>query len=235
MNVSAKNFARPDLSDQYKTTFGHCPSSSAGKMTLKLIEDFKENKSLFKLKKKIIEDKLADKHYLKNYEIQLDPIDNTLHFALDCPKVLLKVEVLNKKGRSAYESLLVDNGRLFDPTYEVLLRSEGKLKGDLPYLTLSMNSLNKDLTNNLAELILELGENFRQKLSEMVINPQKELTVIMGIEGRASSVFLGRENWSLKLRKLKKIIAFMEQKRKIPTIINLTDPQKVVVKFNSQT
>ena len=44
----------------------------------------------------------------------------------------MKVQIYKDNGDEYYTAILVDNGKLVDPTYEVLLRTEKKLKKKLP-------------------------------------------------------------------------------------------------------
>ena len=57
-----------------------------------------------------------------------------------------------------------------------------------------------------------------------------DLTIIMSILGRPSSVFIGHEGWNEKVTKLKRLVKYVEEKRKVPAIINLVNAEKVVVK-----
>jgi hypothetical protein len=66
------------------------------------------------------------------------------------------------------------------------------------------------------------------------VNENKELTIILSINGTPSSVFMGPDEWGEKSAKLDKIVNYMELKEKIPAIINLTNSKKVVVKFKDK-
>ena len=84
----------------------------------------------------------------------------------------------------------------------------------------------------IADHVKNMGTNFRKNLSEVIVNEDDELTIILSLNGTPSSAFLGKENWSEKIKKLKKIVNFMEKKGRIPAVINLTNSKKVVVKFS---
>lgn len=218
---------------KYRTNFGSCPSRSAGQMTLKMMKIFEETKSLKKVKEKIIEQKLSERHFVSDYKVSYDPMKSMLFFKLDCPKPLMKVQIYKENGIDSYEAILVETGELFDPTYEVLLRTEEKLKGPLPYLALPVGDLEEITQSKITQVVSGFGDNFRKKISEVILSEKGELTVILSLKGNPSSVFLGKDEWDMKAGKLKKIVKYMESNKKIPAIINLTNSKKVVVKFNS--
>lgn len=217
---------------KYKTSFGQCPSRTAGSLALGLISEFEKTGSLKEVKKLIVKDKLDEKHYLSDYKIDYNPIDGQLKFDFDCPEPLMKVQIYKETGSESYEALLVSNGRLYDPTYEVLLRSENKLHRSLPYLAIPVGEMDEDLQFEIADLINQMNPEFRAKLSEVILADTKELTVILSVKNRPSSVFLGPGDWKEKIEKLDKLVSYMESKNKIPSVINLTNVKKVVVKFD---
>lgn len=218
---------------KYRTNFGSCPSRSAGQMTLKLIKIFEETGSLKNVKEEISKRSLTQRHFVSDYKVNYDPLKKMLFFRLDCPKPLMKVQIYKENGIDSYEAILVDSGELFDPTYEVLLRTEKKLKGTLPYLAIPVGELEANTREVITRIIDEFGTDFRKKISEVILDDKGDLTVILSLGGNPSSVFLGKDQWDTKASKLKKIVKYMESNKKIPAIINLTNSKKVVVKFNS--
>lgn len=223
------------LSDlKYKTYFGKCPSSVAGKLTLELMREFEKSGSLKSVKDLIVKDKLEEKFFLSSYEIKFDPIEKKLRFDLDCPKALMKVQIYKENGDEHYTAILVDSGKLVDPTYEVLLRTENKLKRKLPNLAIPVSALDSDAHLKITELVADLGDNISKKISEVIINEKGELTMILSFKNRPTTAFLGGEYWSEKVAKLGKVIEYMKKKKSIPTIINLTNSKKVVVKFSDK-
>ena len=217
---------------KYRTSFGKCPSRAAGTLTLKLVKDFERNHSLRSVKGLIDRERLQEKHYVSDFTINFDPMDGMLSFIYDCPSPLMKVQIYKENGLESYEAILVENGKLYDPTYEVLLRSEKKLNYSLPFLAIPVGDTDKDVQQKITSIVSGLSLAFRKQLSEVIISDSKELTMIMSVKGHSSSVFLGRDEWDEKITKLTKIIGYMSKKKKVPTIINLTNPKKVVVKFN---
>lgn len=216
---------------RYQTSFGQCPSESTGKLTLKLIEKFEETKSLKSLKNLIVDDKLEQKYFLSSYKVKYNPVTNFLMLTFACPVPLMKVHVYKENGVENYEAILVSGGKLFDPTYEVLLRAEKKLKRSLPFFALPVEELDTDLKVEIASIMSRLDSKFRHKIAEVIFSDSKQLTFIMSLRGHSSSAFLGKEDWYEKVVKLKKIVNHMEKSRKIPSVINITNKQKVVVKF----
>lgn len=228
--ISISTFASSTPS--YRTSFGKCPSRSAGTFTLKLVKEFEKNNSLKDVKDLINFESLQEKHFVSEYNVKYDPMTNILSFIYDCPQPLMKVQIYKENGLEAYEAILVDNGKLFDPTYEVLLRNEKKLDYALPYLAIPVGDMDQEIQSRITTIIKDLDLAIRKNLSEVIINDSKELTIILSVSGRTSSVFFGPDEWAMKIEKLTKIIGYMSKEKKIPTIINLTNPKKVVVKFN---
>jgi hypothetical protein len=232
--VSAQASWRSKSSLRYKTFFGKCPSRVAGALALKLMKTFEETASLRDVKLKIVEEKLKEKHFLSDYRITFDPLTNLINFNFECPEPLMKVQIYKESGLESYEALLVETGELFDPTYEVLLKAEGKLATQLPYLALPVGEMSSALQKRITSIVSSMAPEFRKKLSEVILKEGGELTIILSVAGSPSSVFMGDDLWEDKLVRLEKIISYMEAKKKVPAIINLTNAKKVVVKFNDK-
>lgn len=216
---------------EYKTYFGECPSNVAGKLTLELMNVFEKERSLKSVKEYILSKKLDDKYFLDEYKISYNPIKDTIKFKFDCPGPLMKVQIYKDNGDEFYTAILADNGKLLDPTYEVLLRSEKILKNKLPQLAIPVKALDGKLHEDITRLVLTMSEEFKKKISEVIVNENNDLTIILSVRNRPSSAFLGKDYWSEKVNKLEKVISFMKKKKRIPTVINLTNSKKVVVKF----
>ena len=217
---------------KYRTYFGACPSRSAGSLALNLIKIFEDEMSLKAIKQEIILQRLDQKHFISNYQIKFDPLRNFMVINFECPKPLMRVQVVKDGSDETYNAILVDNGDLYDPTYEVLLRDEQKLKQELPYLALPLKEMDKNIQLHIAKLVKAFGRRVRGMLSEVILNDNLELTVIMSIQGKPTTVFMGKNEWIGKVNKLEQIVTYMQAKNKIPAIINLTNSKKVVVKFN---
>lgn len=228
--ASAKKYFENKI--HYRTVFGHCPSKIVGRLTLSLIKEFETNKSLLDVKKKIIEDKLEEKYFLSEYSINYDPLQKMLRFEYDCPRPLMNVQIYKKDGKEFYSAILTENGKLYDPTYEVLLRSENLLKGPLPHMAIPVSLINGKVHMKLTSLLNSLDDKFRSEISEVILNEKEELTIILSVARRPSSAFFGQEYWSEKISKLQKIMQTMKKKKTIPAVINLTNSKKIVVKFS---
>ena len=215
----------------YRTVFGQCPSKVVGRLTLTLIKEFEKKKSLLDVKKKIVDEKLEEKYYLSSYKIDYNPLEKMIRFQYDCPKALMKVQIYKNDGEEFYTAILVDNGKLYDPTYEVLLRGEKKITKDLPHLAIPADLINSKVHKKLTSLLNNLGQKFVNRISEVILSEKEELTIILSIGRRPSSAFLGSEFWNEKVEKLNSIVNYMAKKTTIPSVINLTNSKKVVVKF----
>ena len=235
LNSFASNEERLLLSDlKYKTYFGQCPSSVAGKLTIELMREFEKSGALKSVKEMIVKNKLDEKYFLSHYQIKFDPIERKLKFEFNCPKALMKVQIYKDNGDEHYTAVLVDTGKLVDPTYEILLRTEKKLKRKLASLALPVSSLDSDIHLKITELIADLGDKISSRISEVIINEKNELTMILSFNTRPVTAFLGNDFWSEKIGKLTKVIDYMKEKKSIPAIINLTNSKKVVVKFSDK-
>jgi hypothetical protein len=218
----------------YRSNLGKCPTRPAGAMALQVVKTFEQSNSLRDVKLKIINEKWADKYFVSDYKITYDPYSKVLDLSFNCPEALMKVQIYKNNGTESYEAILVDNGQLFDPTYEELLRSEKKLTHDLPYLALPVGEMEDKVQADVTRLVKEMSPGLRRKLSEFILNDNKELTIILSVNGSPSSVFMGPDDWEDKMVKLDKIVNYMELKEKVPAIINLTNSKKVVVKFKDK-
>ena len=233
-SIASKNVMDGEGKYKYRTSFGMCPSRTAGSFALQLMKIFDDVKSLKKLKERISKEKLDKKHYISSYKINYNPLKNSLFMSFDCPKPLMKVQLYKENGLESYEAILVDNGELIDPTYEVLLRSEKKLKKQLPFLALPVQKMDKVIQKNLTHLIKNMDPMVSRAISEVILGEKKNLTIILSLRGTPSSVFLGADSWSEKIKKMERVVKYLDKKKKIPAIINLTNSKKVVVKFSDK-
>lgn len=218
----------------YRTSFGRCPARPVGMLALGLVKSFEQGKSLRQVKKFIVQEKLASKYFISWYKIEFDPLKKSLQLNFDCPTPLMKVQIY-KDGQNSYDAILVDNGELYDPAYETILRTEQKLKRDLPFLALPVGEIDSKTQHQVTNLIKNLDQSLRQRLAEVILAESGDLTIILAIHQRPTSVFVGQEEWEQKAKKLQKIVAYLESQQRIPSIINLMNLKKVVVKFNNKS
>ncbi len=216
---------------KYRTSYGECPSKSAGDFSILVMKEFERSRSLKQVKEKILSEKLDEKYFLSEYHVGYNPVSRSVRIRLECPEPLVKVQVYRENGKEHYSAIMVSNGKLFDPSYEMVLKAEKKLKVDLPSLAISVQDLEGEVHENFTRFATRLSVPIRQKISEIIINDNKELTMIFSLGGRTTSVFLGTDFWETKLEKLGKIISYVEKSQKYPSTINLTNAKKVIVKF----
>lgn len=74
----------------------------------------------------------------------------------------------------------------------------------------------------------------RSQISEIIVSKNNELTIILALGGKATSVFMGQDLWEEKLTKLNKIVSYVGRNKKYPMSINLVNSKKVVVKFSDK-
>lgn len=220
---------------RYRTRFGHCPSRSAGALALDLVGVFERTRSLRGVKRAILEGGLDKKHFLSSYTVSHDPLAGRLEFSFQCPRPLMRVQIYKDDDLTPYEAVLVETGDLYDPSYEGLLRAEGRLDHDLAHLALPVGEMDEEAQERVTDLILSVGDAFRRTISEVILAENGNLTIIMSILGRPSSVFVGSGDWDEKVVKLRRLVSYVRKQRRVPAIINLVNPKKVVVKFSDGT
>ncbi len=215
----------------YRTSFGSCPSRPAGMLSVLIMKEFERNRSLRALKERFLTEKWEEKYFLSRYNVSYNPVARRVRIDIDCPAPLVRVQVYKDDGREHYSAILADNGKLLDPSYEVVMKAERRLKTELPALAIPVKHLESDVHESFTRFATHLAPGMRRKVAEIIINDNAELTMIFSLGGRATSVFLGSDLWEAKVEKLAKIIAYVEKSAKYPSTINLTNPKKVVVRF----
>jgi len=216
----------------YRTYFGECPSKSSGNFAMMVMKEFEKKHSLKDVKEKILNEKLDEKHFLSDYRINYNPVIKTLRINLECPQPLVKVQVYKTNGEEHYSAILGDNSKMYDPGYENIMKAEKKLTTNLPLLAISMKQLEGDAPTSLVNFIKLMERDLRNKISEIIINKNNELTIVFALGGKATSVFMGAELWEEKLIRLSKIVSYVQKNKRYPGSINLVNSKKVVVKFS---
>lgn len=216
---------------RYQSDFGYCPDRLAGDLNLILVKEFEKNFSLKQVKEKIIENKLAEKYFLSEYKIKYNPLQKLLRITIDCPEPLMKVQIYKPNATDVYYAILAHDGKLYDASYEDILRKEGKLSMALPLLAFPVEELDQALQSRVANLIKRIELDGRRHLSEVIVSQKRELTMIFSYTTKPTSIFLGQDEWDDKVSKLQKILNYMEAQNKFATVVNITNPKKVVVKF----
>lgn len=216
---------------RYQSDFGYCPDRLAGDLSVILVKEFEKNYSLKDVKEKILESKLAEKYFLSEYKITYNPLQKLLRITTDCPEPLMKVQIYKPNASDVYYAILAHDGKLYDSSYEELLRKEGKLTEPLPMLAFPVEELDQALQNRVANLVKLIEVDERKHLSEVIVGQKKELTLIFSYNAKPTSIFLGQDEWDDKVSKLQKILNYMEAQNKFATVVNITNPKKVVVKF----
>lgn len=219
---------------KYRTYFAECPSKSSGLLTLILMKEFEKNHSLKDVKEKILKEKLDEKYFLSSYKISYNPVIKTLKVHLECPEPMAKVQVYKSNGQEHYSAILGDNGKMYEPQYENLMRAEKRLNFQLPLLAISTEQLDGNAPIDLAKIISKIDIELRKQISEIIFSKNSDLTIILGMGGRATSVFMGSDLWEEKLIKLGKIVSYVGKNKRFPSSINLVNSKKVVVKFSDK-
>lgn len=216
---------------KYRTSFNECPARSSGELAILIMKEFEKTRSLKTVKEKFISEKWSDKYFLSKYNVSFNPVSQTIRINLECPQPLVRVQVYKENGTEHYSAVMVSTGKLVDPSYEMILKAEKLLNSDLPSLAIPVKELEGQVHVNFTRFATRLDANLRSKISEIIINENKELSIIFSLGQRTTSVFLGNDLWETKLDKLIKIISYVERSHKYPQTINLTNSKKVVVKF----
>jgi len=214
-----------------KTHWKNCPSQTVGKFVIELVSEFENNRSLYTVDKKIQEENLLKKYFVKDYKIKFSPINNKLTFNISCPKPLVRVSAINSEGMTVSSSILTEGGKLYDPTYELLLKSENIIESDLPTLAVSYDKLNEKIKDEVSDFFMSLDKTTRSLMSEMILDEKGKMTLILSHKRKPTSVFFGEGNWSEKRIKLSKMVSYLIDQKGLPKTINMTNTKKVVVKF----
>ena len=215
----------------YKIKNYSCPTKVVGDLTLRLMDVFERDQSLKDLKLSIVKNAYESKYFLQDYEIKFNPLEGSLLFTYYCPKPLMKIEIFDSLGIKTFGGTLVSNGEIFKESFLKLLEKESNKELDIPYLSIPHDKINGELTKRIAKLYLSLSDVNKQKVSEIILNSSKELTFIITSSNRVASAFFGQVKWSEKVSKLEKILNHFNASDKLPSLVNLTNSKKVVVKF----
>lgn len=215
---------------QYTLKFNSCPMKSSGDLAILLAKEFDVTGSLYKVKKKLLDDRYKETYFLSDYKIEYNPITKKLAFDFECPGLIAKIQITKESGGSFIGSL-VDTGDVFDPHYEVLLKREKIIAKSVPYFAISLKNLNQQKHLGVVKLLKQMNPKVYQQISEVILNEEEELTLILKAKSKAITVLLGKEYWDDKISKLLKIQDHFSQKDKMPSIVNLTSNKKVVVRF----
>lgn len=218
---------------QYQSFAGTCPAKSSALMFLAVMKEFEKNNSLKDVKERILNEKLDEKYFLSSYRVKFNPIRKLVKIYLECPIPLAKIHVYKSNGEEHYTAILGNNKKLYEPQFEILLKAEKKLNYDLPLIALKSDQVQSENINLLTDFIRQVKINTRQKISEIILNKNKELTVVFSLGGAsATSVFFGTEFWDVKISKLEKFLSYVSKNKRFPTSINLVNAKKVIVKFS---
>jgi hypothetical protein len=228
--LPAESFKQKEI--KYRNYFGECPSKSSANFALAVMREFEKRQSLKDVKEKILNDKLDEKNFLSDYRISYNPVIKTLNIRLECPEPMAKVQVYRVNGDEQYSAVLAENGRLYDPGYENLMKVEKKLAHNLPLLAISTEQLEGDAPANLAHFIKLMEKDLRSQVSEIIFGKENDLTIVFALGGKATSVFMGADLWEEKLTKLTKVVGYIGKNKRYPRSINLVNAKKVVVKFS---
>ncbi len=217
---------------KYRSYYSQCPSKSSGMLTMLVMKEFEKNQSLKDVKEKFLKEKLDEKFFLSDYRISYNPLARTLRIQLECPEPLAKVQVYKNNGDEHYSAILAGNAKLYEPHYENLMKAEKKLIHHLPLLAISTEQLEGETPEALSKFIRRMEPDLRKQVSEIIVNKNKELTIIFSLGRKATSVFMGADLWEEKLGKLTKIVDYVSKSKRYPSSVNLVNAKKVVVKFS---
>lgn len=216
---------------KYVIVNNNCPKTHIGKLALSVIKDYESGMNLLEIKDKILSEGLSEKYFLNDYHIDMNPISRKFTFKFSCPKPLLKAQIYDRKRKKSYSGILGDNGEMMDPAFEVVLRQEGMLKGKLPFMAIDWDDLVNKKQYKVVKLLDMLSPSVKDKLSEVILNSDEELTLILRAKSKGISVFLGDDSWDVKLDKLTRVLGHFEKMDRMPNLVNLASTKKVVVKF----
>lgn len=232
--IGKNTFAATNTS--YKSLFGACPTKAASQFALIIAKNFEETKSLRKIKEQIVNGQLQDKYFISNYGVKLDPIKNRVTIKLECPTPMYRITFYGDGLNSVKDHddlILANNGNFYNKIFQEMLEEEGKAINKLPVLALPENRFGQELKGDLQSVSRRIYmTNFDKNLTEMIINRDETLTLILSINQKPISVFMGKQDWGAKIDKLTRIVDHFASQSRIPSIINITNVKKIVVKFS---
>ncbi len=211
----------------------HCPIRTGTKFKSFVTLSFSKKPSLWDLKKEIIESSMDKNLFISKYEIDYSPMYKKIDIKIECPRPFMKLQVYkNSQNKNSLQSssILVEGGMLYDTTYEAFLREDKKLLSDLVYFN-SDKELSKEYLVNVISFYKKLPFNFKDRISEFFVNSEGDLIVILSVELKPVSILFGLDNWSEKLNSALRVLNSLERKNKVPRMMNLSNPKKVIVKF----
>ncbi len=211
-----------------QSDFGSCPRKELGPFSLDLIKHFDQKGSLYDLEQKTLE-QTAWKDYLTFYRFRYHPFHKTLHLKFDCAKPVLALQIYEQKR--SHKAIIAENGKILDWSYLKAFYREHSLENNLPLGAIARSFLDQ---KNLKRLLgfydaLILGKEF--KLSELIVDSEGDLTVVLSSKNGPSTLFIGSKSWESKVLKLNKIIEYFSSLEKFPQKLNLRDSKKIVVKL----
>jgi hypothetical protein len=200
-----------------------------------MVAAFEKNRSLYRLKRMILDQGLDQKYFVESYEISYDLNLDKLKFDFLCPRVIMMAQIYKNDITDYYSALLVDSGGLYDPAYASLLRDENKLVEELPFLTIPVSHLDGPKQLSVARLYNYMDLDLKKNIAEMILTQEGELIIIISHMGQSITVYLGIDNWDEAILKLSKIVSFLSNGQSVPSIISMRNLKKVVVKFNMKS
>ena len=221
----------------YKSFFGNCPARSASEFALVIAKRFEEKKSLGDLKKYLENGHHSERYFVSTYRVDFDPIYDRITIKLTCPGPIYRVTFYSaKKGmrpRSYEDLILASDGNFYNKIFADFLIEEGKLTNKLPILAMPESRYGRELCGGLKRISTSIHTlELQKKLTEMIVNKDGTLTLILSVNTHPVSVFLGKSEWEDKIQKLGRIVTYTEAQSRIPAIVNMTNSKKVVVKFS---
>lgn len=207
--------------------FSKCPKKPSNDFVFATSKKFEnENYSLIKLRKYILEQHLPKKYFLESYQIKFDPLRKKLTYLLNCSEPALQVNILGKKNTVLYKTLLTESGHIQDPNY-LLFQNDRYM----PELSIRKELLTPQIKRDMIDIVKKFKNKSNSELSEILYSDNGYITLIIRTQKNITSVFLGTGFWEDKIKRIHKIMSHLNTKKKLPTQINITNIDKVVIKF----
>ncbi|MBI2521523.1 MAG: hypothetical protein HYV97_13985 [Bdellovibrio sp.] len=220
----------------YKSFIGNCPARPSSEFALLIAKRFEEKKSLGDVKRYLENGHHSERYFVSNYKVDFDPLREHITIKLECPGPIYRVTFYSTKGtrpKSYDDLILASDGNFYNKIFADFLTEEGKLTKKLPVLAMPESRYGRELWDGLKRIstsiyTLELEKN----LTEMIVNKDGSLTMILSVNSHPVSVFFGKSEWDDKIQKLSRLVTYTQNQQRIPSIVNMTNAKKVVVKFS---
>lgn len=213
---------------QVKTRFGLCPKKDIGELVLNLASQFKKNQSLRQIKKYLLNASEWD-GYLTDYTIEYEPYEKRLVLNFNCAKPILKAQLY--RGSKVSSHVISESGELLSTDYWERYRKEHDKGPSLPSIAAPGEFIQEGGMDTVLDIYSSIKTGKALNLAELIVDSERDLTAIFSYKQKPLTVFMGKDAWKTKVEQFNRITNHLAKTTKRPTVLNLRNSKKIVVKF----